>query len=74
MTNRELIVKLLDSDLDAEVDLRKAVGNLEFKPVKQGHWIKDGQHAVYCDKCGCRVSVKAYPNMKYCFVCGAKME
>ena len=74
MTGKELIIKLLDTNLDAEVDLRKMVGDIEFKPVRVGNWVRDGQHAVYCSKCNCRVSVKAYRSMNYCFVCGAKME
>jgi len=74
MTNKELIVKLLDSDLDAEVDLKKTIGHLEFKPETVGRWLPDGQHAVLCDKCSCRVSKKASVEMNYCFMCGAKME
>ena len=73
MTNKELVIKLLDTDLDAVVDLRKTVGDMEFKPVLKGDWVKNGQHAVTCSNCGCRVSIKAYVNMNYCFNCGAKM-
>ena len=74
MTNRELIVELLNSDLDAEVDLRKTIGDLEFKPLVIGRWMGSDQHSVMCNKCGCRVSRKACSNMRYCFNCGAKMQ
>lgn len=74
MTNRELIVQLLNSDLNAEVDLKKTVGSLEFKPEIHGRWLSDGQHAVFCSQCNCRVSKRASATMPYCFNCGAKME
>ena len=74
MTNKELIVNLLDTDLNAEVELRKTVGDLEFKPVTSGEWIRDGQHAVYCSVCNTRVSIKASAEMNYCFNCGAEMR
>jgi hypothetical protein len=74
MTNRELIVQLLSSDMDAEVDLKKTIGDMEFRPALAGRWVADGQHAVYCSHCNCRVSRKASMDMKYCFICGAKME
>ena len=73
MTNKELILQLLDTDLNAECDLRKTVGNVTFKPMTTSKWIRDGQHAVVCEKCGCRVSVNAYPSMRFCFICGAEM-
>ncbi|MBO4543986.1 MAG: hypothetical protein J5725_12500 [Bacteroidales bacterium] len=47
---------------------------MEFRPELTGRWIADGQHAVYCSHCNCRVSRKASIDMKYCFICGAKME
>ena len=74
MTNRELIVELLKTDLDAPVELRKTVGQIEFKPINIATWQKDGQHAVYCSNCNCRVSVRASLDMNYCFKCGSQME
>lgn len=73
MTNKELIIQLLDSDLDAEVDLKKTIGAMEFKPETLGKWLPDGSHAVICSRCNCRVSRKAAATMMYCFTCGAKM-
>ena len=73
MTNKELIVQLLNSDLNAEVDLKKTIGNMEFKPEIVGRWLPDGQHAVLCSRCSCRISKKASATMNYCFSCGAKM-
>ena len=73
MTNKELIIKLLNTDLDAECNIKKTIGNINFKPEIVGSWVRDGQHAVRCDRCGCRVSNKAYIVMNYCFNCGAKM-
>ena len=74
MTNRELVILLLNSDLDASADVKKTIGDVEFKPEIIGKWVKEGQHAVHCDKCNCRVSLKASKSMNYCFNCGAKME
>ena len=74
MTNKELIILLLDSDLQADTDIKKTVGDIEFRPEIISKWIRDGQHAVHCEKCNCRVSYKASQSMNYCFNCGAKME
>ena len=74
MTNRELITQLLNCNLDDEVDLRKTIGEVEFRPVVTGRWMSNGQHAMLCNRCGCRVSMKAYVNMRFCFRCGANME
>jgi len=74
MTNKELIEMLLDTDLNQEVDLRKTIGDVEFKPVFRAKWHPDGSHAVFCSRCGCRVSKIASTEMDYCFKCGAEME
>lgn len=73
MTNRELIVQLLNCDLDAEADIKKTIGRMEFRPEIVGKWLHDGQHAVVCSQCNCRVSKKSSVLMNYCFNCGAKM-
>lgn len=74
MTNKELIVLLLDTDLDAQVDLKRTVGDIVFKPVITADWVKEGQHAVHCSVCNCRVSLKAAEEMNYCFKCGAQVR
>lgn len=74
MTNRELIIKLLDTDLSADCDLKKTIGDVEFKPEIISRWVREGQFAVHCERCNCRVSNKAFQEMRYCFKCGAKME
>lgn len=74
MTNKELIVLLLDTDLDEQVDLKRTVGDIVFKPVLFSSWEKEGQHAVHCGHCNCRVSLKASEEMDYCFKCGAQMR
>ena len=74
MTNKELIIELLNSDLNATTDLKKVIGDVTFKPEVIGKWVKEGQHAVYCNVCNCRISLNASKEMNYCFKCGAKME
>lgn len=74
MTNKELIVKLLDCNLNAKVDFKKTFGTSGDNPRLSAYWKKDGQHAVLCSSCGCRVSVSASRGMNYCFIRGAKME
>lgn len=74
MTNKELIQKLLDTDLDAIVDFKKIDGTLEVSPLIRGKWLRDGQQAVICSCCNARVSIKASEEMNYCFRCGAKMR
>ena len=74
MTNKDLILVLLDADLNAEVDLKKTIGHVTFKPVITAKWLKDNDHAVSCSRCNCRVSKIASANMNYCFICGAEME
>lgn len=77
MKNKDLIIKLLDSNLDEEVDLQKTVGKLTFKPAITAKWVKEkgsqGQ-IVVCSRCECRVSRVSSIKMNYCFMCGAKME
>lgn len=73
MTNKELIVKLLDSDLNAETNLIKTIGNIAFKPEVKSRWIKAEGHTMQCEHCGCRVSNRACLKMNYCFSCGALM-
>lgn len=74
MTNKQLILLLLDSDLNAEADIKRTVGDIEFKPEFVGKWAREGQYAVYCSRCNCRVSLNASKAMNYCFNCGARME
>ena len=74
MTNKELIINLLDTNLNAETDLKKTIGHVTFKPVVTAKWVKDNNNAVFCSRCGCRVSKIASANMNYCFICGAEME
>ena len=74
MTNKELIRMLLDTDLNQEVDLKKTIGDVEFKPVITATWKSDGNHAVVCSHCECRVSKIASTEMDYCFKCGAQIE
>ena len=74
MTNKELIVLLLNTDLNAQVDLKRTIGDVVFKPEITGRWLREGQHAVSCSNCACRVSLKASKDMNYCFKCGAIME
>lgn len=74
MKNRELIIKLLNTDLDAEVDLKATVGEMDFRPQTTGTWLRDGQQSVICSTCGCRVSIRASYDMKFCFICGSQME
>lgn len=73
MTNRDLIVQLLNTDLDAECELVQT-DTSDVIPLAVAVWRKIGQHAVICSKCGCRVSEKACFNMRYCFICGAEMR
>lgn len=74
MTNRDLIKLLLDTDLDAPVDLERITGNeIKFKPQVIGKWIRIGQLKVACSACEAKVSIPAATSMNYCFKCGAKM-
>lgn len=75
MTNRDLIKLLLDTDLDAPVDLERITGDkIKFKPSVIGKWIRIGQLKVECSICKATVSVPAAKSMNYCFKCGAKMR
>lgn len=73
MTNRDLILALLNTDLDAEVDLKRTIGEITFRPETIGVWLRDGQQSVICSTCGCKVSIRASSNMDFCFKCGSKM-
>jgi len=37
-------------------------------------WLHTKPHRVECSNCGCKVSINAAYNMKYCFECGAKIK
>lgn len=75
MTNRDLIKLLLDTDLDATVDLERITGNeIKLKPLVIGKWVRIGQLKVACSICEAKVSVPAAKSMNYCFKCGAKMR
>ena len=73
MTNKELIVRLLDADLNAETNLVKTIGNIAFKPEITSKWVKAEGRTMKCEHCGCRVSGHACAEMNYCFKCGALM-
>lgn len=74
MTNRDLIMLLLHTDLDEEVDLSRTIGtSIDFKPQVTGQWVRAGGHSVICSNCGCKVSINGARSMNYCFICSAKM-
>lgn len=73
MTNRELMMMLLHTNLDEEVDLTRTIGEVNFKPQLNAQWIRAGGHSVLCGNCGCKVSLNGAKSMDYCFKCGAHM-
>lgn len=73
MTNRDLIMMLLHTNLDEEVDLARTVGTVDFKPALNSKWLRTGGHSVVCEHCGATVSLSGAKSMDYCFKCGAHM-
>ena len=74
MTNRQLIQRLLYTNLDEPVDMKRVIGDTECRPEILAQWVKVAAHTMHCSNCNVRVSDKAYKNMHYCFNCSANMQ
>lgn len=54
--------------------------NVDFAPVKHGHWIvdKSGYPSIICSECGVKIPMVAGwcmdAHINYCPNCGAKMD